>query len=724
MIDFVQYYDPKFLALKRSLKTFLAILISLALFYDNLRMAMFAAIISLMLSKSQIGLTLQDRKFSQLTTGLLLALVSVPVSIISQNATLSVIFILVATFATFFLIGLRVVPYIPAIVLLSVMVLVMAFSHTLRSGIEFSGLFLITTGLVFTIHFVILPVRPKVRLKAQLEMILKSLEEYYFDVTADYPGLASGISTTQQSAAKARKAISEYKRLWQLLGMKPLDMNQNKSRFPEIAMGLENLFEYMLLIWQFRARAWESEIFKDCILCNIEFESIINQLMYHYHPDQLKPNDNDIIRIQNRLQTLNSQYLSVYHDEKETTGRKEWVAIFNAVHSLLSLTETMITPITQETELVPEIPIRARISNFHTAINDSIGKLKFRIPAFRYGLRSAIIVGATMAYFKFFEPAYGFWLVMFSILLIRPNLGISIKIGRNRLIGTLAGCLAGFAFESFVPVGNIVFYSVVFLSVFFMIWFANLNKFIMLVSVMTFLIINLFSFMYPSDSGIAWLRLGYTAAIAVFVIFVSFLLWPEKARKKFTNALADTLEIEQQYFLSIMRSLLKLDSPDTVENRRKQLTLQLAELDEIIDATKNEILQVKVIHHGLNVNGFIQRLRNTLHSLDSTAAVCRNEPELHELDNELKYFADHCEEAFESLIITFRQLERAANFPNLRGDFLKVRDSFRAIRGRPDPARDEITRLWNISTFIWNLKPLILELEGIKAEIDFKMDEN
>jgi hypothetical protein len=199
-------------------------------------------------------------------------------------------------------------------------------------------------------------------------------------------------------------------------------------------------------------------------------------------------------------------------------------------------------------------------------------------------------------------------------------------------------------------------------------------------------------------------------------------LWPERARKKFTNALADTLEIEQQYFLSIIRSLLKLNSPGDVENQKKQLSLQIIKLYDIIDATKNEILQVKVIHHGLSVYGFILRLRNTLHSMDFAAAVCRHEPGFPDLEIELKEFADHCEEAFSILITAFRELERATNFPNLRDDFLKLRNNFRAVRGKPDPERDEITQLWNISSFIWNLKPLILELEGIKTEIDLKMD--
>jgi hypothetical protein len=56
--------------------------------------------------------------------------------------------------------------------------------------------------------------------------------------------------------------------------------------------------------------------------------------MYHYHPDLLKPSDNEKAKIQNKLQELNKKYLTVYREEKDANVAKEWVAIFNTLHSL------------------------------------------------------------------------------------------------------------------------------------------------------------------------------------------------------------------------------------------------------------------------------------------------------------------------------------------------------------------------------------------------------
>jgi len=715
--------DPGFLVTKRSLKTFLAILISLLIFYNDPGMAMFAAVSSLLISKSQTGLTLQDRKFSLLATGTALSVFSIPISVISQHEIASVIFVVVAAFVTFFLIGLRLVPDFSAVVVFSISTMELAFSKSFSSGLEFAGLFLLITALVFIIHFIILPTRPKIRLHTQLEFINKQLEKYFDDIAADYPDLETGISATQISAAEARKSISEFKRVWHLLRISDQNKLFYQTRFLEISKGLEDLFEYMLLVWQFRARVWDSKKFSEHILGHPRVREIIHGLLRHYHPSVVKDSDDEAQVLQQELKKINHEYLEKYKIEKDDVERAEWVAIFNALHSLLALTENIGQTAVGNIDPASDISTRERFSNFLQGISGSIQKLKFQNQAFRFGLRSAIIIGATMAYSTFFSVHYGFWLVLFATLLIRPNLGVSIKAGRERLIGTIVGCLAGFVFVSLVPAGSIIFYIIILATVFFMIWFSNLDNFIMMITALTFLIIGLFSLIYPGDSSVPWLRLAYTVGIVVFVVFISFLLWPEKARKKFANALADTIESEKQFFLSIIAGLLKNNSTIEVNQRKQQLTLQLNTLEEVIDATKNEILQNKVIHHGLNIQRYILRMRNTLHSMDFASAGCHSKIGFPEVENKLQHFANHTEESLNILIEAFRKHQRAENLPDLRADFLSLRDSFRVIRGASDPEKDEITQLWNISTFIWNLKPLILELEAIKAEIDLKMDE-
>jgi len=123
-------FDPGLLAAKRSLKTFLAILISLLIYHHQPKMALLAVIAAMLFSRSQTGTTIRERKFTMLLTGFLMTALSVPVSLISADTALSVVFVTVGAFFVFFFIGLKLIPDFPAVVLLSVSVVEMAFSRT------------------------------------------------------------------------------------------------------------------------------------------------------------------------------------------------------------------------------------------------------------------------------------------------------------------------------------------------------------------------------------------------------------------------------------------------------------------------------------------------------------------------------------------------------------------------------------------------------------------
>ncbi|NQU83816.1 MAG: hypothetical protein HQ536_03835, partial [Parcubacteria group bacterium] len=73
-------YDPGLLALKRTLKTFLAMMVLIVIFRHDTRLAMFAAISSLLISRSQSGITINERKFTLLSTGIFIAIICIPAS--------------------------------------------------------------------------------------------------------------------------------------------------------------------------------------------------------------------------------------------------------------------------------------------------------------------------------------------------------------------------------------------------------------------------------------------------------------------------------------------------------------------------------------------------------------------------------------------------------------------------------------------------------------------
>jgi uncharacterized membrane protein YccC len=718
--DTLTAFDPGLLAAKRSLKTFLAILISLLIYHHQPKMALLAVIAAMLFSRSQTGATIRERKFSMLLTGLLMTALSVPVSLISANTALSVVFVTVFAFFVFFFIGLKLVPDFPAVVVLSISVVEMAFSRTFESGLRYAGLFLLITFLVYILHFIIFPTRPRKRLEFQIGFIIKNLENYYGQIAAHHPDIEKGIAATQRTGAGVRRSINDFNRLWQLFRVSAAGEETPEGRMMRITLGLQKLYDYLVMLWQFRAHVWDSGIYRKNILDAPLFHEIVQSVLTYLHPDTRILGDHHLRKLQNRLQEYQAQSFESYQDSDRSADRVEWVAVFNTLNTLNAILEDMLTLSPSPVAEMPDFTIKAKAGAFLAKLRKTGYKFRRSSPAFRFGLRSAIIIGFTQFFYRYFEPDYGYWLVLFAVLLIRPNLGISIKNGRDRLLGTIAGSAIAAGFLLLVQPGDYLFYAGLFAAVFLMIWFINLDKYVYMVVALTVVILATFSLIYAGQEQLALLRTAYTAAIVLVVIAGSFLLWPERARKKLARSLADALEHEKIYFRLIINTARGNPEHAQLTIRKSLLEQQLVQLDEVMSAASSEVLQTKVLSHGFRIRMYIRQLRNTLTSLELNSSPEDCGHSLEQLQNELENIAGKVNMAFDAVINALRNLTEPDHYPSLEADLETLLQKFILIR-KQKAHREEIMHLWKASSFVWNLKPLVIELEGIREEIELKM---
>lgn len=714
--------DPGFLAAKRSLKTLIAILLSLIVYYDQPKMTILAVIAALLFSRSQVGSTIGERKFTMIITGLMMTLLSVPVSLISNNEILSVVFVFLFTFFVFFFVGLKLIPDFPAIVVLSLSVVQMAFSHSVGSGLRYSALYALVTGLVFVIHFLIFPTRPRKRLQVQAGFMARNLEVHYRVMTKSYPDLEMAILTNQQSMTVLRKSLKEFHRLWRLFRIAIIHEESYEGRLMRLSLSIEKVVDTLVLMWQFRAEVWKSKLYQQKIIEKPVVYQIFKDIFGFLHPENCSPTKEQLELLLEQIEVVEQDIRKDHSKNPSIAGVEEWIAVFNTVHVMKEMVMDLMLLRPDVNTSAPEFSIKGKLRDLAAQLKAITPEFNFSNAAFRFGLRSAIIVGIAQAFYRFLEPEFGYWLVLFAVLLIRPNLGISIRTGRERLVGTVLGGVAAFLFLSLLPPENPYFYAGLLLGVYLMIWFANLDKPFEMVIALTFAIISVFSMLYSGNEKLILLRIIYTAGVVLLVIVASSLLWPERARKKLAATLADTIEMEKNYFMLIIKSLNPENDFAGVAALKSSLELQLRKLDEVMEASKSEVLLVKTLTHGLKIRIYIKRLLNTLRSLEINVQPVEFDRDNVSVRTVVESYASTICLAFDALLEALRNYSFPLNYPELEHALDKIIIQLRESRKLRSTESMEMTDVWKNSVFVWNLKPLIKELAGIREEIEQKMN--
>jgi uncharacterized membrane protein YccC len=722
--NWLQQVDPDFLALKRSFKTFTAVLISLVIFWETPGMAMFSAIAAMLFSRSQVGFTIEERRFSMLLTGLIMALIVFPISWFAQNEFAAVGFVFLASFAAFLLIGNRVLPDFPVVTILGMSVVTMAFSTTLASALHFSGMFFIVLLLVFTLHFIFWPTRPRRRLRLQLLMISQKIEDYYKAVRAPYSDVETGMRFTQDKSDALRKSLGDFGRLWGLFGVKTQAVHSIETRYLHIYQSLQKIYDELLLLWQFRVGVWDSAVFKEKIISEPRLAEIFRKLIDRSHPDLLKPSDVEMAGIHHEIQILAKSFRDDFRADYNTGTHSDWVAVINMVQSMEALIQHFDDENTAVEVMADKLSPKKKVQDFFRSLSDVPKWLTVSNAGFRLGLRSSLIIGSVMAFAEFLEPKYGYWPVLFAVLLIRPNLGISIKVGKERLLGTVVGAIVALPFTMLLPTLSPFFIAAILIAALLMIWFINLNRMLLMVAALTFMVLGVFNILEPENINLVWLRILYTLSIVGYVVFFSATLWPEKARRRFALTLAEAIRLEREFFRTIINRVTENSADNFSGQKKQQIRDKINQLNEVIDATRNEILQETVIIHGLNIRSVIMRLLNTLQAQETASRPCTFTGDFEPLKAHLKVFAEDVDAAFESLAIALQSRNDVKNFPDLKQSFGDLRTHYKTLKYHSGKPEDKISRFWVNSTFIWNFRPMIFELEAIKKEIELKMKES
>jgi uncharacterized membrane protein (TIGR01666 family) len=154
-----------------------------------------------------------------------------------------------------------------------------------------------------------------------------------------------------------------------------------------------------------------------------------------------------------------------------------------------------------------------------------IENLNFKSSVFRYALRFAIVclAGYGIGHFLL-SGRYSYWILLTILVILKPGFSITKQRNWERLVGTLAGGIAGAAIVYFIKDETVLFI----LFLIFMVLAYSLQRlnYIMSVAFMTPYVLILFSMLGAGDIQIAEERIVDTLIGCAIAFAASYLLFP------------------------------------------------------------------------------------------------------------------------------------------------------------------------------------------------------
>jgi len=325
--------------------------------------------------------------------------------------------------------------------------------------------------------------------------------------------------------------------------------------------------------------------------------------------------------------------------------------------------------------------------------------------SFRHALKAATAITFAIVAARFLELRHAGWLPISVIVIMRPSVGGTLRIGWKRLWGTVIGAAIGVVILFLEP-GTLVLAGLIVLAFFLMI-LIRVFSYTLFSCCLTVGVILLLGVLFTDGWQFGVERILDTVLGVAIGVAASFGVWPNMARKNLRAKMADLVELQSAHFKKLTESYLHggVSEADIVESRIKASLM----LD-----TCGESFREAAAEPGLQgwQRDELTRLLRTftrMHSLLMTmATIIRGG-----YGGPLPSIAEGMADILEAANNYYGWLECYSLTPEDcpdEPDFDKDIDNFMAVVGdariRGDFEDVPLERRNNISAFIWNIRAL------------------
>ncbi|MFW5499424.1 MULTISPECIES: FUSC family protein [unclassified Maridesulfovibrio] len=324
---------------------------------------------------------------------------------------------------------------------------------------------------------------------------------------------------------------------------------------------------------------------------------------------------------------------------------------------------------------------------------------------FRHALKAAAAITFAIVAARFLELRHAVWLPISVIVIMRPSVGGTLRIGWKRLWGTVIGAGIGVGILFLEP-GTPVLAGLIILSFFLMI-LVRVFSYTVFSCSLTVGVILLLGVLFTDGWQFGIERILDTVLGIAIGIAASFGVWPNMARKNLREKMANLIELQSTHFKILSKSYLHggITEARIVETR--------IEASSMLD-TCAESFREAAAEPGLQAwqRSELTRLIRTftrMHSLLMTMSTIIRRG----YGGPLPSIADGMAEVLGATTEYYEWLECYSLTPEDcpdEPDFDKAIDNFMAAVGdarvRGDFEDVPLERRNNISAFIWNIRAL------------------
>ncbi|TWI50839.1 putative membrane protein (TIGR01666 family) [Pseudomonas duriflava] len=168
---------------------------------------------------------------------------------------------------------------------------------------------------------------------------------------------------------------------------------------------------------------------------------------------------------------------------------------------------------------------------------------------FRHGLRMALALAAGYGVLHLIHPNYGYWILLTTVFVCRPNYGATRLRLAQRIVGTVIGLLLGHAFLQLFETTEVqLLMAVVAGTVFFL---TRTDRYTVATAAITVMV--LFCFNQVGDGfGLIWPRLIDTLIGCFIAVLAVFFILPDWQGRRLHQVMANTLVTSNLYLCSVI----------------------------------------------------------------------------------------------------------------------------------------------------------------------------